>query len=338
MKRYLLILILVFSVITLRSQTTCTDNLRQAQRNFDEGKLDEIPQMLESCMKNGFTDEEKMNAYKLLIQTHLFNEKLDVADQFMIQFLRDFPSYEIAVNDPTEFINLYKTYRTEPIFKIDVFAGINYSMPVVTEYFSPGNLNDSKLSYKPKIGFNVGLNYSDRIYSDLDMLIGISFMVYNMDYLDNQFDHTTVSGTFSNLYLGVPLAIKYNYNYKQFKVILRIGLETTYLLSSKMDFTKSFNNSSNPIKSKEDLVGCFKKIDLKPTLSLGFPFKVSKYEVIPSIGFKFSTIKPLKDELKEPIETDLYYKYNYSPANFYSNQLFFTVSFMKPIYNPKKIK
>lgn len=338
MKRYLILILFITSALLLRAQTTCSDILKQAERNFDEGKLDEIPQMIEPCMKNGFTDEEKMNAYKLLIQTHLFNEKLELADQIMIKFLKEFPSYEIAVNDPSEFINLYKTYRTEPIFKIDITGGLNYSSPFITETFGPGNINESKVSYNSKLGFNFGLNYTDRIYKNFDIVVGVNLTLYNIDYTDNQYDFTTVSGTFSNIYIGFPISAKYNVNLKGFKIIARAGIETTYLLSSKMDFTKSFTNGDNPIKSNEDLSPFFKQIDFKPLLSLGFPFKLSKYEIIPSVGVKFSTVQPVIERLKGPIETGLYYKYNFAPANMFMNQVFFTISFMKPIYNPKKIK
>ncbi|MGE0077205.1 MAG: outer membrane beta-barrel protein [Bacteroidales bacterium] len=338
MKRYILLILFFSSIIFLQAQTTCTDILKQAERNFDEGKLDEIPQAIESCMKSGFTSEEKMKAYKLLIQTYLFNEKLDLADQVMIRFLREFPSYEIVSNDPKEFINLYKTYRTEPIFKMDVFAGLNYSMPQVTEFYSPGNLNQNSISYKSMVSFTAGVNYTDRLYKDFDFSVGVNFSMYKMDYTDNQYTFTSVTGTFSNMYLGIPLAVKYNWNYKGLKVIARVGVETSYLLSSKMDFSKSFTNGDNPIKSSEDLLACYKKFDLKPFISIGFPLKVDKYELIPSIGIKFSTIKPLQNELKDPLESGNYYMYNYAPDNMYMNQVFFTLSFMKPIYNPKKIK
>ena len=61
MKKYLPILLFVFSVNLIRAQNTsiCAETLKEAERKFDEGKLDEIPKMLETCMKDGFTKEEK---------------------------------------------------------------------------------------------------------------------------------------------------------------------------------------------------------------------------------------------------------------------------------------
>lgn len=338
MKRFIFIILFFTSALNLSAQNTCSDILKQAERNFDEGKLDEIPQAIETCMKDGFTSEEKMKAYKLLIQTYLFSEKLDLADQVMIRFLREFPSYELVANDPKEFVNLYKTYRTEPIFKMDIFAGLNYSLPQVTEYYSPGNLNQNGISYSSKASFIVGVNYTDRIYKDFDLSIGANFSMYKLEYADKQFSFTSVKGTFTNMYVGVPVAVKYNFSYKGFRAIARLGLETSYLLSSKMDFTKSFTNGDNPIKSSEDLSACYRRFDFRPFISIGFPLKVDKYEVIPSIGIKFSTLEPLRNELKEPLESGNYYLYNYAPDNMYMNQIFFTVSFVKPIYNPKKIK
>lgn len=326
--------------LCVKAQTTCTDNLRQAERYFDEGKLDEIPQMIQSCMKDGFTKEEKKNAYKLLIQTYLFNEKPDLADAVMINFLKEFPSYEIAVNDPKEFVNLYKTYRTEPIFKLDIYGGINYSLPYVKELISPGNLNQSAISYGSMLGFNTGINYTDRIYKNFDGSIGVSFSNYRLNYSDTQYDYTTVTGTFTNYYIGFPMAVKYNMTYRGIKAILRVGVETTYLLSSKMDFTKTFTNGDNPIKSTEDLSQYYKKFDIRPLLSFGVSFKVDKYEIIPSVGVKFSTIIPLMDDkrIKDPTNSNLYYQYFYTPDRIFHNQIYFAVSIMKPVYNPQKIK
>ncbi|HPD95596.1 MAG: PorT family protein [Bacteroidales bacterium] len=340
MKKYILFIAFVLVSFLGKSQTTCTDKLRQAERNFDEGQLDDIPQMVESCMKNGFTKEEKKNAYKLLIQTHLFNEKMDLADAVMKRFLKEYPSYEIAVNDPKEFVNLYKTYRTDPIFKLEFCAGVNYSLPFVKETYSPENLNQNAISYNSLPGFDVGATFTFNIAKNFNGSIGAIFSNYRLDYLDEGYDYTKVSGTFSNYYIGLPLSASYNLTYKGIKSIFKAGIETSYLISSKMNFTKSFTNGDNPIKSVEDISDYFKKIDIRPTLSVGVIIKVDKYEIIPSVGVKFSTIVPLIDSerLQDPSNSDLYYQYNYTPDKIFMNQVFFSISFMKPVYNPQKIK
>lgn len=338
MKRFLLLLLPFAFVIEVTAQTTCSDKLRQGQRYFDDGQLDLIPQMLESCMKEGFTNEEKITAYKLLIQTYLFNEEPEKADAVMIQFLREFPSYVIAANDPKEFINLHRTYRTEPIFKLDFFVGGNYSLPKVKEYFSVANLNDLKIKLNSKFGFTAGIIYTDRLYKDIEFSAGLNYSNYRLDYTDNQYAFTTLTGKFRNAYLGIPLSVKYNVKYRNIRAFGRVGFETVYLLYSKMDFTKGFTDpTKTPLKSTEDLSAFYGKVDIRPYIAVGFPFTIGKYELVPSVGFKISTIPPLtkkqaysNDQLRE--------KYLFIPSILYHNQFYFSLSFMKPVYNPKKIQ
>lgn len=339
MKRVFAILALVIiSFSVAHAQNTCSEKLRQAQRNFDEGLLDDIPTMIDSCLKDGFTNEEKMNAYKLLIQTYLFNDEVDRADSIMLQFLKDLPSYQISTTDLKEFINLYNTYQTEPLFKWEVEAGINYSYPTVTEYFSVGNLNQTNASYSSKVGAQIGVNYTDKINHRFDWSAGINATFYRMSYTSNEFNYSTTTADFTNLTIGVPIAIKYVRSFSGFKAFIKAGFETTYQLKATADFSRTFTNGDNPIQSTEDLIELYNRIDIRPMASIGVTLKMmNKFELIPSIGFKLSTIKSLKDDSRLR-NNELIYKYTYSGDNLRQSMVYLNVAFVIPYYNPRKIK
>src|SRR5688500_5368778 len=76
MRRILLLCVVVLSVGGYaHAQSTCAQTLRLAQSIYDQGRLHELPQLLDNCLKeNQFNDEEKVNAYKLLTLTYIYLE------------------------------------------------------------------------------------------------------------------------------------------------------------------------------------------------------------------------------------------------------------------------
>jgi hypothetical protein len=221
---------IVLTGLNLLAQNTCTEQLRLAQRRYDGGLLDEIPNIIEPCLKSGFTKEEKATAYKLLIQTYLFSDKTNEADQVMLLFLKDFPEYAIAPNDHKEFITLYRSYRTEPIMKIESSIGTNFSLITVREFYGPEDLNTTSPKYSSNIGVNAEFNYIDKLFGDFDGSFGLSINYLRIGYSNTPFEHTTVLATYANLYIGMPLAMRYNIDLMGLNMFAKAGFEPAYLL------------------------------------------------------------------------------------------------------------
>jgi hypothetical protein len=76
--------------------STCAQNLKDAQAQFDKGHVEMIPGILKECMRSGFKREEQLAAYRLLIQSFIFEDKLDLADSTMQAFLNRFPEYQVS--------------------------------------------------------------------------------------------------------------------------------------------------------------------------------------------------------------------------------------------------
>ncbi len=340
MKRFLIIATIAFlGLSALQAQNTCGDQLKVAQRRFDDGLLEDIPQLLANCMKSGFTNEEKTNAYKLLIQTYLFSENQSKADEVMLKFLNEFPSYSIANNDPKEFINLYSTYRTKPIFKVEVKLGLNFCMPTMVEPYGTGNIDKIKPTYKPKIGYAFEINYINKLYKDFDYSIGTSITFSNFSYSNNPTDYSTVKGDFKYLYLGFPIAVKYNYNFKGINLFAKAGFEPIYLMKSSVALSRQDNiiGRQEPFTGTEDLTKSQKKLDIRPLLAVGVAFKIGRNMLNVSAGFKFSTMTQLnKNKLYS--NSALYSKYFFAEDNLLMNQSHISVSFIRSIYKPKKLR
>jgi len=340
MKRLLLIAtIAILGLSALQAQNTCGDQLKVAQRRFDDGLLEDIPQLLATCMKSGFTDEEKTNAYKLLIQTYLFSENQDKADEVMLQFLKEFPSYAIANNDPKEFVNLYSTYRTEPIFKIEFKGNGQLSIPLIIEPNGVGDLKSKTATYKPTVGFGLELNYIDHLYKDFDFSVGASFIFSRLNYSSTPLDFISLTGIYTNIYVGVPFTVRYNFKFKGFNLFARFGVEPVYLVSSNINLTRKDNIPSrpDPISGTEDLTSLHRKLDIRPTIAFGPTFKLWKGQLKVALELKFATISQLPKENKYKNQV-LFEKYKFVEDNMLFSQSNLSIAYILPIYKPKKIR
>ncbi|MCF8347100.1 MAG: hypothetical protein K9G38_07800 [Bacteroidales bacterium] len=339
MRRILLFICVLFmGFLSLMAQNTCTEQLTQAQRSFDDGLLDDIPLMLENCMEDGFTKEEKTNAYKLLIQTYLFNEAPQKADEVMMQFLNEFPSYSIAVNDPKEFINLYSTYRTDPIFKIEVRAGTVFTTPIVTQYFGPSDVTTINPDYQVRPGFNVEANFINTLIGDFDYSAGISFTVLRLEYLDLPYDYSTVEATLNHFYLGIPLAIRYNYDIGPLTLYATSGIEPVYLLSSTGSITRTDDIiGEEPIPGTEIFTDAHRMMDVRPFLSLGTNIDLGRDQLKVTIGYKFTIFNQLNPAA---YYSDINHgsKYFYFEDDMLLHHGHVSLSYIRPIYQPKKIR
>jgi len=96
MRQLILAGVLIFLVAAESiAQTACTQTLRRARTVYDEGRIQEMESLLESCIKSGFTDEERTEAYRLLILSYLYLDEPEKADEAMLALLKDNPQFAI---------------------------------------------------------------------------------------------------------------------------------------------------------------------------------------------------------------------------------------------------
>lgn len=336
MKRILLfITIVVYGFSALHAQVTCTEQLTNAQRNFDDGLLDDIPALLADCMIDGFTKEEKTNAYKLLMQTYLFTEQIELADELMIQFLTEFPSYTIAVNDPREFIDLYNTYRTKPIYNLEFMASGNISIPIVLFNNSPTDYNSDLNEYSPGIGVNLEANYINTLVGNFDFSAGLSFSYNRLGYYNKPSDYGEVEVTFSSMTVGLPLAVRYDYSFNNVNLFAKAGIETTYLLSYKGDYTTR-DRGAEPYTGAPNFANNHNRIDVKPFLGIGAKINLGRDQLHIAVGYKFGIIN---ESPTENVFADFQsiVKFKDIEDEKLSNSAGISISYFRPIFKPKKL-
>lgn len=144
----LLIFLLILSQAVYSQEAgSCAEKLQTAQSLFEKGQVEQVPELITGCLKSGFTREESLEAYKLLIQTYLLEDKLEQADSVMLAFLKKNPEYEVSPTDHSSFVSLFNNFVSRIVIQTSLHVGLNFPFVMVSDSRSllgvPGDKNYS---------------------------------------------------------------------------------------------------------------------------------------------------------------------------------------------------
>jgi hypothetical protein len=223
---------------------SCAENLKTAQSLFDKGKVEQVPSTISECLKSGFTREESLAAYKLIIQSYLFEEKQDLADSTMMAFLKKNPEYQLSPTDHSSFVRLFNTFKVKAIVQLSFHLGSN--VPFLTG-ISPVNVSGKPVvsTYSPEF---------PNIYLSLEAKFGInSKMEVNIEAAYSQLRFTNT--------LQITDPDKGITTYTETQKRIEIPLTLTYNFKSFGKFTPYGRLGAGPALS----LGSTAAVDFKPT-------------------------------------------------------------------------
>ncbi len=210
----LLSLALVFFAVEASFAQTCAERLTAAQTAYDEGRIhdlvDQFQQTWGSCLNENnleFTKEERVQAYRLLTLTYLQLDEPEKADEYMLLMLGTDPEYLLNPSvDPTEFINLYRTFRTDPIFRIGARFGTNTNFSHMKNRVTP---------YQGAATVEVTPGFQAFVSAEFDLFRNkptLEKLIFNpelgfvsrivTDYYEDDFEKVRVVGRFNSLQLN----------------------------------------------------------------------------------------------------------------------------------------
>jgi len=350
-KSYFNLLIFLFFFIVYHIDNTysqnCTQTLRNAQRAYDEGRIAEIPNILNICLKKGFSRDEKIKAYRLLTLSYLYQYEGISAEKTMLEFLKVVPDYKLTPEDPAPFAKLYKQFRTWPIFLIGFKFGPNFAQPQAIKGFTAFENNFSK--YSSALGFSFAINGEIFINNKMSLNTGLNFLInrhkYSISGLDSSFNKSY--GTENELIIAIPLALSYNiYSRGDFTFFAKAGAATNFLLGANIKITpvnnvKDVNNQPQTVTPPQGIINLNSqrnKLNFSVILGGGVKYKTGRNLII----FDVSYWAGINDVSKDP--WDSYHnganvtKYGYVSDSFRMNNMMFTLGFLVPIYKPKLLK
>ncbi len=377
--RFVATFFLLFFLTFFVSAQTWTQKLLIAERDYDAGRLVNIVDNIsggfeKSLGENGYTREEKIRALKLITKVYIFMDNEPKSDEYMIKLLRADKEHNLDPKvDPAELYDLYRKFRSQPIFRIGLRVGVNKSYPNIINTFGTGNTgivskiyngvgeSPNEASVNGGSGTGFFINAMAERYLDWGLEVGLGLEFRNSQYsVDNYItygDSLQVNGiaeiaqfavlstmvTHQQSFFRVPLLLRYNFKYdsdNSFVPYIAAGASYDYLLDAK--YLDGNRTGGTEYKFDSDL--SLKDLDLiaKNNFSvfacLGLKMRVKTHFLTLEAKFNkalLNYINPNNRWSNNPLST---YDLAFVEDDFSLDMLSFSFGYTYSIYNPQKLK
>jgi hypothetical protein len=319
--------------------SSCSQKLKEMVKNYEQGYLTDILSALSECINSGFTTNEKLQAYRLIILTFLFLDEQEKAKSMMYTLLKSEPDYKPnKALDPIEFINLYNSYSVLPYLNLGVSGGTNLTSPSILQSYSVANSEKQPTVYTPGLSFNFGL------VSDILVVNGL-FVTVEGQYQSRIFSSSTQvlnssinQSLESQTAVAVPLGVKYVFGKAKIKPYIRAGFATEFLIGANNEIKRVNSQNTNQTEfagAPVDVLKQRSRLNLSVLAGLGVTYKVG-------YGYLFLDIRGLYglSNLAIPGKRYNFFKeqisnYGYIENDFKLNQLQLNVGYSRSLYKVK---
>lgn len=347
MRRTLLLLgVALFAGLHMaRGQSTCAQTLRLAQSIYEQGRLHELPQLLGNCLsEKAFNQEEEVSAYKLLTLTYIYLEEPAKADETMLALLR--ANTEFKVNDavdPAEFVALYKTFRTTPIYRIGgKLKAVAAAPSVVSADYADDGTNTGKynLGFSASAAMEIPLSGK---FEDFTLQTEIAFQLLSFKGA-NEWDKKNASGDTarvtpaieSQTWISVPVSLQYNvYTAAQTQCYVGAGISADYLLSASKKITSNIERNSGVDENTYSVKEQRNPFNSGVLFTAGFKRKIGKGFFLVEARYKMGLL-PLSKRSDTYENQTLVFDYKYVDGIYKLNTLSLSAGYVINRYNPKK--
>lgn len=340
--RTLLLVIFGLMPLILFSQetTTCAENLKNAQTLFDNGQVEQVPGMLSECLKSGFNREEELTAYKLLIQTYLFEDKNELADSVMLAFLKKNPEYELSPTDHSSFVFLFNKFNVKPVIQISVHLGTNLPFITFIDQKSVAGIPGEGVYKSKALNLYASLEAKIKIAEKLELNIEGGYSQIKFTNIEDfmRFGETTYDETQQRI--EVPLSITYDIkNFGKFTPYGRFGIGSAFTLDSKAlaefnptDENNHVDRSGTSIDRNDSRIN----IDLFVQIGAGIKLKTRGGYILAELRSNAGALNQTVRGGASPEQLGFYYFYK--DDDFHVNSLNFSIGYTQIFYKPSKRK
>ncbi|HEY3404752.1 MAG TPA: porin family protein [Ohtaekwangia sp.] len=343
MKRLLPFFLFLFVVCESYAQhVSCSQTLRLAQSTYEQGRLHEVPSLLQGCLTSGFNKQEKVSAYKLLTLSYLYLEEPEKADEAMLNLLRTDPYFEInPAVDPAEFVGLYKSFRTKPIYRVGVVMGVNATRPNVTSSVETAANSESEYTYGLafQVGANVEIPFNEKITFNPSLLFqqkgfDIESKVSRGTDLEGNELYNTTTGREQQTWIALPVTVQYSFTKSRFNPYIAAGISTDYCLRSDITIETIQDNAGAVQEKTVDIER--NKINLSALVAAGGKLRIFGGYFTGEIRYQYGLLN-VNSEEKAYDNSDVVFSNNLGDSVFKLNSFSVTVGYVQNIFNPKKL-
>lgn len=338
-----------------QGDTDCLSTLSHAESEFAAGRFIGIPGILDECLTgNKFSDEEKVRVYMLLTQVYLLTDNPTSADNSYLQLLKANPEFIPSDLDPIDVVYLSKKFTSTPIFTPHFKAGANLSSQSIIYGQSTISTPDStKIKNIALPGLTIGGGVEWNVTDNFG--VGLEGFVSQRRFrssISNMFEHDDEHTVEKQLWLDIPLYIRYGWSTGKIRPFAYAGGSVNLLWSDKIN--ENYNDHTD---SRQGVGGNEVTPVDAPARNIMYKRNVFNYSLVFGGGAKFKVGKNFivaEVRYTPGLSNVVNQKYNnYSSkdrtaldpsltqfaamgSQFRVNSFSVTVGYLAPIYNPRK--
>lgn len=348
MKRLLPVILLIASYSSLaQTGATPAQTLRLARATYEQGRLHEIRAQLNASVLAEMSKQEKVEAYKILCLSYIYLEEPEKADEAMLNILRTDPYFQINIAvDPAEFVALYKTFRRNPIYRIGVHLGGNFSQPNVSEVVSTiYGYSEYQSKFGLQLGFSADypLNFiSNRLtlHADLGWQKKKFELTSSNDQGDDEKNQTLAIE--SQSWLSLPVLIQFSIlkvdeiKPRKYDPYVSLGISTDLLLDATFNAERTREGETSIEAKNYDVKAQRNSLNLSLVSALGVKTRFAGG----LLGIEVRYVYGLSDITslnKEYNNTDIFLTYGVPSTLYKMNSVSVNVTYAQNIFNPKKL-
>lgn len=324
----------------LSAQGDCVVKLNEAEKLYEAGNIEQIPSLLESCIAEGFNREDKIQAIKLLTLVYLSEDNTIKAEKSLLQLLKIDPEYKVnQAIDPVEFIKLYNSYNTSPVFSLGAIITPGIAMPLVTESFGKNSFADLNTKYKAGgVSIAIGIKSSYHVNPFWDISFEPSFSIQSFSVSENIINKAegNLIENLNSIYL--PLACSYYfYKINNYSFYAETGVSYDRYISGKINGSVVYSEEqTNEEPSEFNTQNLRPEYNITGILGAGAKLKLNRNNFQIGLRYKFGFINQGNPEAFNPDFSLLTWDYSYIDNNFLLNNLSITLSFNREFYIHRK--
>lgn len=346
------VLILGYSITAFAqsSVSECEQTLTRATDEFNAGHFYGLPSILKPCIEGSFTNEQRVRAYLLLTQAYLIIDDPIAAEDSYLKLLKANPEY-IATpeKDPIDVVYLSQKFTTTPIFTPHLRIGVNTSFVRTIYEINPESDNTTVGAKQARalglqLGGGIDWNINDNISLCADVLFSSKSFKTNKSGIAI---HDSQSALEKQRWFDIPVYLKYSDSQGKVRPYGYVGYGTNLLLRStvSLNYTNFDSQENSVITDPADEKITYKRNRLNHSLVFGggVRYKVGKDFIFADVRY-MSGLSNLTNE-----ETNYYgdgtfdltidaTRTRWISDYFRLDNLAISVGFVKPLYDPRKIK
>jgi hypothetical protein len=364
MRRFLFLLLLL--VIGSRGSfgQKGAQTLRLAQSIYEQGRLHELPTLKGMFPKDiaGYSKSEQVNAYRILTLAHIYLEEPDSADVSMLRLLNADHFYEPnAQVEPAEFMGLYRTFRTKPVFGIGLKFGGNFTQPLLNKIYYVSGSPPGHGKYASKFGIQVGLVFEKEIFARsknplLKRLIFTPEVMYTnrtFSYSNSELQSLDGSGNENTNILSQTVKLKQTYldinpvfqlrkkkpsllnPYYGFGPGVSYLLAATNTMQTQRIVTGDATTSGAIVGPDVTMTSAFRKIVPSLIASAGLKYRFGSIYLMAELRVQYGLMNPVNPSKRTV--TSAVFDYNYALPDYKPLNLTANIGFVFPYFNPVKL-